>query len=240
MGMLSAALGAGGGAVAERAKGLIDSETRVNAEKELLAAREQMDLRLREAQEQMRRGGNAYDFEVAGKNQPEVLRREDTAARGKHTRDEELALDSAKYRKAHPEIGEAEREIAANRELPGQADLRGAQADYYRNGGAAGSGEKTSLQTVDRLNKTATALENSGDVAGAKVLRDRAQRVLEGIGQRQAADDKGAAAATYGPVPAAHIALLNKRLRDEPDDRWLIISAFEKTYGPGSAAPLIK
>lgn len=240
MGMLSAALGAGGGAVAERAKGLIDSETRVNAEKELMAAREQMELRVREAQEQLRRGGNAYDFDVAGKNQPEVLRREDVAARGKHTRDSELALDSAKYRKAHPELGEAERDIAANKEPPGQADLRGAQADYYRGGGAAGSGEKVAIATSNSLLKGALALENSGDMAGAQALRAQSRAVLAGVMSRQTGEGKGPAAQTYPAISQAQSDLLNKRLREKPKDASLIISAFEKTYGPGSADALIE
>ena len=282
MGMFSAAIGAGAGAAADQATGLINSETKVNAEKELMAAREQMEMRLREAQEQTRRSGNAYDFEQAGKNQPEVLKREDVAGRAKGARDTELklgaqaaeaqqgraeSLTTAQFTKDHPILGEQEREHAANKEPPGQADLRSAQANYYRAGGAAGAraaagggkdDEKTAQNLANGYLKTAKALEDGG-AAGAReaaqVLREKAQATLDGIGERQTDKGKGAAAKSYPPVPEAHSDKFNLRLteakRKFPDvkgkpspgferEKALIISAFEKTYGPGSTDALIE
>lgn len=264
MGMLSAAIGAGAGAAADQAKGLIDAETRVNAEKELMAAREQMQRRLGEAQEQRRRGGAAYDFEQAGKNQPEVLKREDLAGRAKGARDTELTLgrqaaESDLARRelpanaeaaADPRVLKATQAAADAKESTSTKAEKAARAKLYSEGGPGAAAarvrvgkegdEKTALATVDRLNRTAKALEDSGDIESARALREKAQQTLEGIGQRQEAAGKGAAPKAYPPAPQAHADLLNKRLRENPKDARLIISAFEKAYGPGSADALIE
>lgn len=255
---LSAGLAAGGGAVADQARGLIDAETRVDAEKALLAARGQMEMRLREAQEQSRRAGNAYDFEQAGKNQPEILKREDTAGRAKGARDTELKLGAdaalrqqnraedvtdADFYLKNPQLSKADQQRAANKEPPGQKGLRDAQAEYYRGGGApgakakAGGGtggkddEKTALALVDRYNRTAKALEDSGDIESARALRDNARQVMEGIGAREASKGKGAAPKSYPPIPSAAEAKLMKNPALRGD--------FDAKYGPGAAALIL-
>lgn len=265
MGMFSGAMAAGGGAVADQAKGLIDSEIKVNAEKELLAAREQMQMRLNEAQEQTRRSGRQADFDTDLKNAPAKAASDVASLRTTEGAKTELGLArkdaefdqgmnqarvGARYRKANPEIGEAEREAAANKEAPGSAKLREAQARYYdrdaaagaraRAPGAKGDDEKTAQNLANGYLKTAKALEDSGDMESARALREKAQATLDGIGQRQEGKGKGAAEKSYPPVAQSHATLLNQRLREKPKDAKLIISAFERTYGPGSADALIE
>ena len=260
---LSAGLAAGGGAIADQAKGLIDSETKVNAEKELLAARAQMEMRLREAQEQTRRAGRQADFDTDIKNAPtkaksdaESLRttegaRTDVLTARKQqdadtARSEEIA--DSRFEKANPEIRTRRQQMAADKEAPGSAEERRAraekeraQADAIREGrgpgrgpaGGAGKGddEKTALAQVDRYNKTAKALEDSGDIDGARVLRSEAQRVLQGIETRQAVKGKGAASKSYPPIPSAAEAKLMKNPALRGD--------FDAKYGPGAAALIL-
>ena len=257
MSVFSGAMAGAGEAIAGQARGLIDAETKVNVAKELAKVEEERQMRLLEAQETRRREGAAYDFEQAGKNQPEVLRREDLAGTAKGARETNLALG----RKA----AEAD---AARRELPADAaaavdprvlaatqagtdakvptstkKMHDAQAKLYGEGGAGaaaarvraggtkGDDEKTAQATVDRYLKTAKALEDSGDVESARVLREKAQLTLAGIEERQAGKGKGAAAKTYPPAPAAAIKKLegNASLRGD----------FDLKYGPGSAALIL-
>lgn len=144
---LSAGLAAGGGAIADQAKGLIDSETKVNAEKELLAAREQMEMRLREAQEQTRRAGRQADFDTDIKNAPtkaksdaESLRttegaRTDVLTARKQqdadtARSEEIA--DSRFENANPAIRTRRQQMAADKEAPGSAEERRARAEKER------------------------------------------------------------------------------------------------------------
>lgn len=265
MSILSGALAGGGEAIAGQARGLIDAETKLNVAKELAKVEEERQMRLLEAQEQTRRSGRQADFDTDLKNAPAKAASDATTLRAIEAEktnlglarkdaefDQKLNQDrvGARFRKANPEVGEAERDAAANKEPPGSAKLRESQARYYdrdaaagaraRAPGAKGDDEKTAQNLANGYLKTAKALEDSGDNESARALREKAQATLDGIGQRQEGKGKGATEKKYPPVAQSHATLLNQRLREKPKDAKLIISAFEKTYGPGSADALIE